>query len=219
MHGDATAKCEQSYQHINPLLVGRKPEIVVSELSGKANVLAKAKEFGIELSTEEAKEVLKQVKNLENQGFQFEGAEASVELLMRRAQREYIPPFDVLYFTVLVDHHRGQNLNPRAIIKFLVNREEIHTAAEGDGPVNALDLAARKALLLVYPGLEKVHLVDYKVRILDEKLGTESRVRVLITFSADGSTWTTVGSSTDVIHASWQAISDGLEYAILNHTS
>jgi len=219
MHGDATVKCEESYQHINPSLVGREPEIVVSELSGKSNILAKAKEFGIELSVEEAKKVLLQIKNLENQGFQFEGAEASVELLMRRIQKGYEAPFDVLYFTVLVDRHKGQNLNPRAIIKFLVKGREIHTAAEGDGPVNALDLAARKALLSVYPALGKVQLRDYKVRILDEKAGTGAKVRVLIDFSADGSIWTTVGSSTDIIQASWQAISDGLEYAILNHIS
>ncbi len=219
MHGDATTKCEESYQHINPALVGNRPEIVVSELSGRSNVLAKAHNLGIELSPLEAQAVLNQIKILENQGFQFDGAEGSVELLMRRVKNGYVPLFEVLDFTIVIGCHKGQNFTSKAMVKLRVKDKVVHTAAEGNGPVNALDQAVRKALLSVYPGLAKIHLVDYKVRILDEKAGTGAQVRVLIDSSTDGYTWSTVGSSTDIIQASWQALADSLEYALRKHIS
>ena len=217
MHADAIAKCEESYQHIDPALVGNRRRIVVSELSGKANVLAKAREFGIDLEgdPQRARAILTRIKELESQGFQFEGAEGSLELLMRRAQSGYRPPFELLDFTVLVESRWGRGLVSEAMVKLRIGDEVVHTAAEGNGPVNALDKAVRKALLPIYPQLKNAHLTDYKVRILDEKEGTAAQVRVLIDSADDGHTWSTVGSSTNIIHASWQALVDSLEYAIL----
>jgi len=217
MHADAMAKCEESYQHINPALVGNRRRVVVSELSGKANVLAKAREFGISLeeSPQQVRAIVTRVKELESQGFQFEGAEGSMELLLRRAQPGYRLPFELLDFTVLVESRWGQGLVSEAMVKLRIGEEVIHTAAEGNGPVNALDKAVRKALLPVYPQLKNAHLTDYKVRILDEKEGTAAQVRVLIDSADDGRSWSTVGSSTNIIQASWQALVDSLEYAIL----
>ncbi len=219
MHADAMAKCEESYQHINPLLVGNRSRVVVSELSGKANVLAKAREFGISLEEDpqQVRAIVARVKELESQGFQFEGAEGSMELLMRRTQLGYQPPFELLDFTVLVESRWGRGLVSEAMVKLRIGDEVIHTAAEGNGPVNALDKAVRKALLPVYPQLKNAHLTDYKVRILDEKEGTGAQVRVLIDSADDGRSWSTVGSSTNIIQASWQALVDSLEYAILKN--
>lgn len=217
MHADAMAKCEESYQHINPALVGNRSRVVVSELSGKANVLTKAREFGIPLEEDpqQVRAIVSRVKELESEGFQFEGAEGSMELLMRRVQPGYRAPFELLDFTVLVESRWGRGLVSEAMVKLRIGDEIIHTAAEGNGPVNALDGAVRRALLPVYPELRNAHLTDYKVRILDEKEGTGARVRVLIDSADDGHTWSTVGSSTNIIQASWQALVDSLEYAIL----
>ncbi len=215
MHAHAITKREESYQHINPMLVGNQGKIVVSELAGKASILAKAEEIGVDLSVSEAEKILHKIEMLEYQGFQFEVADASVELLMRRTTGEYRPLFEVLDFTVL----ENQRFAPKAMVKLKVRNQIIHSATEGDGPVNALDQAVREGLLSFYPELERVHLVDYKVRILNEKAGTGAKVRVLIVFSANGNTWTTVGSSTDIIEASWQALRDGLEFALLKHVS
>jgi len=217
MHADAMAKCEESYQHINPALVGSRSRVVVSELSGKANVLTKARELGIPLEEDprRVRSVVAQVKELESQGFQFEGAEGSMELLLRRAQPGYHLPFELLDFTVLVESRWGRGLVSEAMVKLRIGEEVAHTAAEGNGPVNALDQAVRKALLPLYPQLENAHLTDYKVRILDEKEGTAAQVRVLIDSADDGHSWSTVGSSTNIIQASWQALVDSLEYAIL----
>lgn len=218
MHADAMRKCSQSYQHIAPEIVGNRSNIVVSELSGKSNILTKAREFGIELTPEQVLTVLTQVKRMEGDGFQFELADASLELLLRRSISGYKPPFEVINFSVFENRRGNDDFNPpKAIVKLLIGGETIQTVAEGDGPINALDRAVRKALLLVYPALEKVHLTDYKVRILDEKAGTGARVRVLISYSVDGRAWVTVGSSTDLIEASWQALIDGLEFALLKH--
>ena len=217
MHADAMAKCEESYQHINPALVGNGSRVVVSELSGKANVLTKAREFGIPLekNPQQVRAIVTRVKELESRGFQFEGAEGSMQLLMRRMQPEYRPPFELMDFTVLVESRWGRGLVSEAMVKLRIGGEVIHTAAEGNGPVNALDKAVRKALLPLYPELRNAHLTDYKVRILDEKEGTGAQVRVLIDSAHEGRTWSTVGSSTNIIQASWQALVDSLEYAIL----
>lgn len=219
MHVDAMGKNNKTYHHIDPSLIGGISKVVVSELSGKSNILSKAEDLGINLSSGEAKKVLHQVKVMESRGFQFEDAEASVELLMRREKKGYEAPFEVLDFTVSEGYSKKHEIFSQAVIKFLIKGEKVHTVSEGDGPVNALDLAARKALHPVYPNLETVHLIDYKVRILNEGADTEAGVRVLITFASDGKTWNTVGSSTDIIKASWRALSDGLEYAILNNIS
>lgn len=216
MHADAMAKCEESYQHIDPGLVGNHSRVVVSELSGRANVLTKAYELGIPLEEdpEQVRSVLTRVKELESQGFQFEGAEGSMELLLRRMQPGYQAPFELLDFTVLVESRWGRGLVSEAMVKLRIGDEVVHTAAEGNGPVNALDAAVRKALLPVYPQLKHARLTDYKVRILDETEGTGAQVRVLIDSADDGHTWSTVGSSENIIQASWQALVDSLEYAL-----
>jgi len=218
MHVDALVKCEESYQHIDPALVGNRKRVVVSELSGKSNIVYKVEEFGLNLSIspEQVRQIVQRIKELESQGFQFEGAEGSVELLIRRAQPGYKPPFELIDFHVLVENRQGRGMLAEAAIKVRVGDEVMHTAAEGNGPVNALDLALRKALLPFYPQLAEIHLTDYKVRILDSEAGTAARVRVLIDSARGSRTWSTVGSSTNIIEASWQALADSLEYGLLN---
>ncbi|MFQ6015216.1 MAG: citramalate synthase [Anaerolineae bacterium] len=218
IHADAMNKYPKSYQHVDPALVGNHQRIVVSELAGKGNILAKAKELGLDITDERARvqRILEEIKTLESRGFQFEGAEGSVELLIRRAQPGYQPPFELIDFCVLVESRGGGEVIAEASVKLRVGDEVIHTVAEGNGPVNALDLAVRKALLPFYPMLADTHLSDYKVRILDGEAGTAAQVRVLIDSVCDGQTWSTVGSSTNIIEASWQALADSFEYAFLN---
>jgi 2-isopropylmalate synthase len=218
IHVNALVKCEESYQHIDPELVGNHARVVVSELSGKSNIAYKAREFGLELEggTERSRLILQRIKELESQGFQFEGAEGSVQLLIRRTRPDYKAPFDLLDFHVLVRESPNGNMAAQATVKVQVGDQVMHTAADGNGPVNALDAAVRKALLPFYPQLAEVRLTDYKVRILDGGAGTAAQTRVLID-SADGRrSWSTVGSSTNIIEASWQALADSLEYALLN---
>ncbi len=216
-HVNALVKCEETYQHIDPQLVGNCKRVVVSELSGKSNIVYKAQEFGLNLSLSsgQARQVLQRIKELENQGFQFEGAEGSVELLIRRTQPGYEPPFELLDFHVLVRNNYNGGMAAEATVKVRVGDQIIHTAAEGNGPVNALDMAVRKALLPFYPQLADIHLVDYKVRILDGEAGTAAQTRVLIDSACGTRTWSTVGSSTNIIEASWQALADSLEYGLL----
>jgi 2-isopropylmalate synthase len=217
MHVNAMIKCERSFQHIDPALVGNQKHIVVSELAGRSNILYKVDEYGLEVDLDSAKarDVLSHIKELENQGFQFEGAEASVELLIRRSQDGYVPPFELIDFHVLVRDKENGIMASEAMVKLRVDDDVMLTAAEGNGPVNALDQAVRKALLPHYPQLEPVHLVDYKVRILDGDAGTAAMTRVLIDSSDGHRTWSTVGSSSNIIEASWQALADSLEYVLL----
>jgi 2-isopropylmalate synthase len=225
-HVDGISKWADAYQHIDPDVVGNQQRAVVSDLSGKDNIVYKAKERGLDVSLEEkeARQLTTQIKQLESQGFQYENAEASFDLLVYRAQPDYKPPFELLDFMVVVEKRRRQptrkNLEEtlaEAMIKVKVGDELMHTVAEGNGPVNALDQALRKALLQFYPDLSVVKLVDYKVRILEESTGTESLVRVLIESSDGNEEWTTVGSSSNIIEASWLALADGLEYWLTNH--
>jgi len=218
MHVNALVKSEESYQHVEPDLVGNRKRVVVSELSGKSNIAYKAQEFGLELpgGTEQTRQVLQRIKELENRGFQFEGAEGSVELLIHRAQPDYTPPFELLDFHVLVRGSHSGSMAAEATVKVRVGDQVMHTAADGNGPVNALDAAVRKALLPFYPRLADVHLTDYKVRILDGEAGTAAQTRVLIDSANSYHAWSTVGSSTNIIEASWQALADSLEYALLN---
>ena len=197
---------------------------MVSELSGKRNIIYKAKELGIDLPPQgrEIQRLLEQIKLLESRGFQYENAEASLELLLHRAKPDYQPPFDLVDFMVVIETRRRlptrkspEEALAEAMIKVKVGDEVIHTAAEGNGPVNALDQALRKALLQFYPSLAVIKLVDYKVRILEESIGTESQVRVLIESSDGIDEWRTVGSSTNIIEASWLALADSLEYWLL----
>ncbi len=223
LHVAAVLKNEDAYQHVDPTLIGNQRRTVVSELSGRGNVADKAQEFGLDINNEQTRAVLEQVKQLEAQGFTFEGAEASVELMLRRTHPAYVPPFELIDFMVVVERRRGRGLLAEATVKVRVGPKLMHTAAEGNGPVNALDAALRKALLDVYPQLSSVKLTDYKVRILDSDTGTAANVRVLIdtTYRAPGGKlghrhWSTVGASTNIIEASWRALADSMEYALLN---
>jgi len=224
LHVSGLAKWAESYQHIDPARIGNKQRVVVSELSGKGNIVYKAKEMGLDLPPrgKEAQKLLEQVKLLESHGFQYDNAEASFELLLHRAKPDYQSPFELVDFMVVVEKKRRpstrkslEEMLSEAVVKVRVGTEVMHTAAEGNGPVNALDQALRKALLQFYPSLAQVKLVDYKVRILEGSIGTESQVRVLIE-SGDGvEEWRTVGSSTNIIEASWLALADSLEYWLL----
>lgn len=236
-HVNAMVKVERSYQHIEPALVGNQKRILVSELSGKDNIAVKRAEFGLSgLNREQERQVLMRIKEMENQGYSFEGAEGSVAVMLRRIQPGYAAPFTLERFKVVVEHRQapangsadggGQayaasDLTAEATLKVRVGGEVFHTAAEGNGPVNALDKALRKALLPIYPRLADVHLSDYKVRILDSQSATGAQVRVQIESAlrpqgAQAAThmWSTVGASTNIIEASWQALADSMEYAL-----
>jgi 2-isopropylmalate synthase len=214
VHGAAVAKVERSYQHVDPTLVGNRGRLVVSELGGKANTQLRAAQLGHALEGVDPKELSKVIKQLEHEGLAFEGAEASFELLIHRRRPDYVAPFRIVDFTVLVEQRDGRELLAEATVKVEVAGEILHTAADGNGPVNALDAALRKALRAFYPQLDTVHLVDYKVRILDGVAATAARTRVVID-SADGPrTWSTMGSDTNIIAASALALADSLEYAI-----
>jgi 2-isopropylmalate synthase len=214
MHAAAVRRNQDSYQHIDPALVGNAPRILVSDLAGRGNMLSKAEEYGLDLTAADASEVVQRIKELENRGFVFEGAEASVEMLMRRMSSDYNPPFEMKDFTAVVEHRAGRGLFAEATIKLEVNGEELHTVAEGNGPVDALDNAMRKALLPVYPELAKFQLADYKVRILDGERGTAATTRVLIDTRNGLRRWSTVGASTNIIEASWLALADSVEYGL-----
>ncbi len=215
VHGAAVAKVERSYQHVDPAAVGNEGRLVVSELGGKANTRIRAEQLGHQLDGVVDPKVLSQlIKELEAQGLAFEGAEASFELLIRRHGADYERPFRVLDYTTLVEQRDGRELLAEATVKVEVAGEVLHTAADGNGPVNALDAALRKALGAFYPGLDQVHLVDYKVRILDGTAATAARTRVIIDSTDGALEWSTMGSDTNIIAASAAALADSLEYAI-----
>jgi 2-isopropylmalate synthase len=226
-HMDGIMKWPDAYQHIDPEKVGNRQRTVVSDQSGKRNIIYKANELGLELppKSKEIKDLLAQVKLLESRGFQYDNAEASFELLLHRVKPDYKSPFELVDFMLVVEKKRRpstrknlEEMLAEAVVKVKVGEEIMHTAAEGNGPVNALDRALRKALLQFYPSLAQVQLIDYKVRILEESVGTESQVRVLIESSDGVDEWRTVGSSTNIIEASWLALADSLEYWLLKHT-
>jgi 2-isopropylmalate synthase len=216
IHVAAVAKVPESYQHVDPTQVGNTCRVVVSEMAGRRNVRVRARELGLAPGDDEAA-VLQRIKELEHRGFQFEAAEGSFEMLVRRRDPGYRAPFVVDDFTVIVEKRGGDGIRAQATVKLRVGDEVVHTAAEGDGPgpVNALDRAVRKALLPHYPSLAAVHLVDYKVRIVDQHLGTAARPRVIIESARGSERWSTVGCSENIIEASWLALCDALELALL----
>jgi 2-isopropylmalate synthase len=215
IHVAAIRRTAQSYQHIDPELVGNQMTVVVSELSGRGNLLSKAEEYGLNLEDGyDVSAVLNEIKELESRGFSFEAAEASVIMMIRRQQKDYQPIFELIDFSVIVEHRQGRGIFAEATVKVRVDNEVMHTAAEGNGPVNALDTALRKALINHYPSIKKFHLSDYKVRILDGDKGTSSTTRVLIETHDGLKTWNTVGASTNIIEASWRALYDGVEYGL-----
>lgn len=215
-HVNAVVKHRMSYQHIEPELVGNETRVLVSELSGKDNIAVKREEFGLAgLSREQERAVLQQIKELENAGFAFESAEASVDLLLRRQQEGYVAPYEMIDYTTNVEHRSGRGTFSEATVKVKVGEDIFHEVAEGNGPVNALNLALRKAIQQFYPRLGEVHLTDYKVRILNSESGTGAIVRVLIDSTDGERSWTIVGASTNIIEASWIALSDSMEYFLL----
>ncbi len=214
VHGAAVAKVERSYQHVDPASVGNAGRLVVSELGGKANTEIRARQLGHELEGIDPRELSRLIKQMEHDGLAFEGAEASFELLIRRQAADYAAPFRIVDYTCLVEQRSGRELLAEATVKVEVAGEVLHTAADGNGPVNALDGALRKALRAFYPVLDTVHLVDYKVRILDGATATAARTRVIIDSQDGARTWSTMGSDTNIIAASAQALADSLEYAI-----
>jgi 2-isopropylmalate synthase len=215
VHVAAMRRSAQSYQHVEPELVGNTMRVVVSDLSGRANLLSKAEEHGVEVEGEEIVPVLNNIKDLESRGFSFEAAEASVTMMLKRQEYGYKPPFDLIDFSVNVEHRDKRGIFAEATVKVNVQGELFHTAAEGNGPVNALDNALRKALISYYPQIVDFHLSDYKVRILDSDHGTEAITRVLIDTRNSTSRWSTVGASTNIIEASWRALADAVEYGLM----
>jgi 2-isopropylmalate synthase len=204
-----------SYQHIDPALVGNESRVVISELAGRGNLLSKADEMGLDADElAEIPEVLQKIKELEYRGFTFEGAEASVELMLHRSRPDYTPPFELIDFMAVVEHRAGRGLLAEATVKVRVGDRVFHTAAEGNGPVNAMDQALRKALEPVYPRIADFELADYKVHILNSDAGTAATTRVLLDMENGSRRWSTVGASTNIIEASWTALADGVEYGL-----
>jgi 2-isopropylmalate synthase len=217
MHVSAVLKHPETYEHIDPQAVGNHRRVLVSELAGTSNIVWKAREYGIDLDrdTPDSRRILDRLKTLEDQGFQFEGAEASFELLMERALGRHTPCFELDAYRVIVEEQNAaQEPVAEATVRVRVKGIMEHTAAAGNGPVNALDHALRKALEEFYPSLREMRLLDYKVRILDESKGTAAKTRVLITSGDGDDTWGTVGVADNIIEASWQALVDSIEYKL-----
>jgi 2-isopropylmalate synthase len=219
-HVAAVLKHADSYQHIDPSLVGNSPHVLVSELSGRGNILAKAREFGLELDRDDpqTKWLVQHLKELEHRGYSYEAADASFEMLIRRLQPGYEAPWNVADFTTLV-RKDGGSVHAEATVKVEVGGKVYHTAASGNGPVNALDAALRKALSPKFPALRGVSLHDYKVRILDGAAGTAATTRVLVESGKGSKRWTTVGCSSNIIEASLAALLDSFEYAHQSRTA
>ncbi len=216
IHVSALMKDSGTYEHMPPESVGNIRRVLVSELSGLSNLVYKFRDLNLNGEhPQENRRILTELKDLEAQGFQFEGAEGSLELLLRKAYNDYRRPFALETMRLLIDMKDDRVIHSEAVIKLRVNGETVHTAAEGTGPVHALDNALRKALESHYPDINKMQLVDYKVRVLDETAGTEAVVRVLIETGDGCKTWGTVGVSTNIIEASWQALADSLAYGLL----
>lgn len=215
LHVDALRKNRKTYEHIDPESVGNRRKFLISELSGASNVLAKLEGTRIAENKELAKALLTQVQDLENQGYQFESAEASFDLLVRKAMGTYKPAFELVKFHVNVERNGNNEVGTEATVKLKVDGVLEHVVAEGDGPVNALDRALRKSLERFYPSIRDMHLIDYKVRVVNAKEGTAARVRVVIETRDKETMWGTVGVSENVIDASWKALVDSVEYKLL----
>ena len=216
VHVNAVMKNPKTYEHLEPALVGNQRKILVSELSGRTSLVLKAKDLHLGLAKDapQAKKLLKLLQQLEHRGYHFEAAEGSLELLLQRHLKHLKPFFKLEGFRIIIEK-RGAKLTSEATIKVKVDGIKEHAASEGDGPVNALDNAIRKALRQFYPTLSRMHLTDFKVRVLDEKAGTAAKVRVLIQSQDEHDSWGTVGVSENIIEASWQALVDSIEYKLL----
>lgn len=217
MHIDGVCKASSSFEHINPELVGNKRRFLMSEVAGRNTILDKIREINPAITKEskETEAIIQRLKELEHQGYQFEGAESTFELVIRKQLGKYKPFFELEQFKLINEQPSKSGLSAAALIKVKVEGKSEITAAEGDGPIHALDKALRKALEVFYPVLSQVHLTDFKVRVIDSKSATAAKVRVLIESTDNESVWTTVGVSTDIIEASWIALVDSIEYKLL----
>jgi len=217
VHVNAMLKNRLTYEHVTPGFVGNKTRFLVSELSGQSNVLLKAKQLDMNLSknTPETKKILKTVQDLENEGYQFEAAEASFELIMRKVTGKFKPFFELISWRTSAEKREDGTVITEATVKLRVQGKEELSAGEGDGPVNALDNAFRTALSKFYPVVNDIRLTDYKVRVIDGVAGTAARVRVFIQFQDENTEWTTVGVSENIIEASWHALVEAIEYKLL----
>ncbi|MFC1510346.1 citramalate synthase [Candidatus Omnitrophota bacterium] len=216
-HIDAMIKNSLAYEHVDPAIFGNRRRLITSELAGKMPIVMKAKEMDVELdkASPQAKELLKLVQTKENQGYQFEAADASFELLMKRSLKKYKPFFILEGFKVSTEKRFDGKIFAEASIRLAVNDQEKFSASEGDGPVDALDKALRGALTEFYPALDQMHLTDYKVRVLDTKEGAAAKVRVLIESQDNQDAWTTIGVHENIIEASWEALIDSIEYKLI----
>jgi 2-isopropylmalate synthase len=215
-HVNAVQKVIRSYEHIDPTLIGNARHVLISDLAGRSNIVMKARELGFDITntTPELRDMLARIKDLEHQGYEFEAADGSLALLIRRALIGTTPPFLVDAYHVSM-RRDGAGSVCEAVVKVRVGDESEHRVAEGDGPVNALDAALRAALIRHYRQLKDVRLTDYKVRIIDSTSGTAARTRVLIESSDGTAEWGTVGVSDNIVEASLQALVDSLEYALV----
>ncbi|MEI7811176.1 MAG: citramalate synthase [Ignavibacteria bacterium] len=216
IHVSAVLKDSRMYEHISPSEVGNIQRVLISDLAGQSNIKYKAKEIGVDLqdNQELTKKLIAHIKSMEFEGYQFDGAEASFELILHSEMNDFIPFFKILYSKVNVMYDINGVNDAEAVLKVEVNGEIEHTASNGEGPVNALDNALRKALIRFYPEISDVSLIDYKVRVLNEKQGTSAKVRVLIESSDGTDTWSTVGVSNNIIGASLQAMNDSINYKL-----
>ncbi len=218
LHVDALRKSKRTYEHIAPELVGNERRFLISELSGKSNILAELEKARIVQDTKLAREILVRVQELENEGYQFEAATASFDLLVKKVMGTFRPSFELLKYHVDVEKRRTGEIVTEATVKLKVGDAIEHVVGEGDGPVNALDAALRKSLETFYPDIREMHLIDYKVRVVNARAGTAARVRVVIESRDKHSLWGTVGVSENIIEASWLALVDSVEYKLQKTT-
>lgn len=217
MHADGVIKASNSFEHISPETVGNERRFLVSEIAGRTAIVKKINKLFPEMdkNSPEIRDIMEKLKALEYEGYQFEGADSSFELVVRRKLKKYEPFFELVNYKIMIENPYEKGCSATATLKLKVCGETRLVSAQGDGPVHALDLALRQALVEFYPCLEKAHLIDYKVRVLDSKEATAAKVRVLITSSDGKKTWSSVGVSTDIIEASWVALVDSMEYKLL----
>jgi len=214
LHVDALRKDKRTYEHIDPALIGNERRFLISELSGKSNVLAELEKAKIAEDKKLAKKILIRVQQLENEGYQFEAANASFDLLVKKIMGTFKPSFELLKYYVTTERRTSGEMVNEATVKLKVGNKVQHVVGEGDGPVNALDAALRKGLENIYPAIKDVHLIDYKVRVVNARAGTAARVRVIIESRDKTSIWGTVGVSENIIEASWLALVDSVEYKL-----
>jgi len=217
VHIDAVLKNPKAYEHIDPSLVGNHRRFVTSELAGKMPIIKKAEKLNIKLdkSSPEAKKILEILQEKENKGYQYEAADASFELLVNKTLGKYKPSFDLEGFKVQIEKRFDGRIFAEATVRLKVGKEEMYSASEGHGPVDALDKALRNALTKFYPTLSDMRLTDYKVRVIDSKEGTAAQVRVLIETQDNNDSWTTIGLHENIIEASWEALIDSIEYKLM----